>query len=89
MGLFEATYCGSPVISTDVGMAKTINTIPKFSTVDEAIGLIAKLRERRLPDPSDVQCEIGRKGLTFEGAIGRWETFFSFFSLAAWVNEND
>jgi hypothetical protein len=75
--VFEAIACGVPVISTDVGLVKDMDTVWKFSTVAEAVALIQLLKD---PERRVAYCDQQYKQLvdkfSMEHFLPNWEEFF-------------
>jgi len=77
LGIFEAIACGVPVISTNVGLVQECDTIDKFETVQQACGLIEKLKNPNslLTYTSRQYLQVCSK-LSMERVIETWEAFF-------------
>ena len=71
LGVFEAIACGIPVISTDVGLVKEFDSIPKFETAEQAVELLKdikglnKLQYKEMADRMSMEC-----------LSSYWEVFF-------------
>jgi len=80
--VFEAIACGVPVISTDVGLVKDMDTVWKFSTVDEALALINRLKD---PEQRAAYCDQQYAQLeskfSMEHFLPNWEEFFRACSV--------
>jgi hypothetical protein len=78
LGVFEAIACGVPVISTDVGLVKEMDSIRKFDTVQMACDFIEKLNHQELllqKYRSNQYCQLFSEFCT-EQLFGYWEDFF-------------
>jgi glycosyltransferase involved in cell wall biosynthesis len=71
LGVFEAIACGIPVISTDVGLVKEFDSIPKFKTVEEAVDLV-----RDMEGLNTLQYEEMVDRMSMECLSSYWELFF-------------
>lgn len=74
LGLFEAIACGTPVISTPVGVVAEIPEIRTFCTVEEAVSLLKGLPD--LDYNRRVRESLCKSGLIFEASVSKWEKFF-------------
>jgi hypothetical protein len=71
LGVFEAIACGIPVISTNVGLVREFDSIPKFKTAEQAVELLKdmkglnKLQYKEMVDRMSMEC-----------LSSYWELFF-------------
>jgi glycosyltransferase involved in cell wall biosynthesis len=60
--VFEAIACGIPVISTNVGLVREFDSIPKFKTAEQAVELLKdmkglnKLQYKEMADRMSMEC---------------------------------
>jgi glycosyltransferase involved in cell wall biosynthesis len=77
LGVFEAIACGVPVISTNVGLVKEVDSIHKFDTAQQACELIERLKSQELLKKyrSNQYCQLYSEFCT-EQLFGYWEDLF-------------
>lgn len=71
LGVFEAIACGIPVISTNVGLVKEFDSIPKFETAEQAVELLHDLEGL-----NKHQYEEMADRMSMEHLVKYWEEFF-------------
>jgi len=77
LGVFEAIACGVPVISTNVGLVKEVDSIHKFDNVQQACDLIERLKSHELLKKyrSNQYCQLYSEFCT-EQLFRYWEDLF-------------
>jgi hypothetical protein len=76
LGIFEAIACGVPVISTDVGLVKEMDSIGKFDTVQQACDLIKKINLQLQFYQYNQYLQLYSE-MSMEHFIRYWEDFFN------------
>lgn len=79
--VFEAIACGIPVISTDVGLTKEIESIKKFESSEQATEIIEQLKcpvfRRNYIEKQYIEVD---NDWSMEKLLPLWETFFGVCS---------